>query len=60
MRGIDRRNLHFLVDQIPGGDVPAARKVLRAVADPVESAILTAALDTNPSCRMSERQWRRL
>src|ERR1039458_1864619 len=35
MADIDRRELHTLVDQIPESDVPAARKVLRALADPV-------------------------
>jgi hypothetical protein len=35
MADIDRHELHTLVDQIPESDVPAARKVLRALADPV-------------------------
>ena len=45
MDGLDRHELHTLVDRIPESDVPAARKVLRALADPVEFAILTAPLD---------------
>ena len=45
MADIDRHELHTLVDQIPEGDVPAARKILRALADPVEMAILAAPLD---------------
>src|ERR1017187_3779184 len=42
MADIDRHELHTLVDHIPESDVPAARKVLRALADPVELAILAA------------------
>jgi len=45
MADIDRHELHTLVDHIPEGDVPAACKILRALADPVELAILTAPLD---------------
>ena len=48
MADIDRQELHLLVDHIPESDVPAARKVLRALADPVEFAILTAPLDDEP------------
>ena len=31
----DRQELHALVDHIPVGDLPAARKILRALGDPV-------------------------
>jgi len=48
MSQIDRRELHTLVDHIPESDMPAARKVLRALADPVELAILAAPLDDEP------------
>jgi hypothetical protein len=48
MADIDRHELHTLVDHIPESDVPAARKILRALADPVELAILTAPLDDEP------------
>ena len=48
MADIDRHELHTLVDHIPEGDVPAARKILRALADPVELAIRTAPLDDEP------------
>jgi len=48
MANIDRHELHTLVDHIPESDVPAARKILRALADPVELAILTAPLDDEP------------
>ncbi|MGA3079499.1 MAG: hypothetical protein ABSG56_38215 [Bryobacteraceae bacterium] len=48
MADIDRHELHTLVDHIPASDVPAARKVLRALVDPVELAILTAPLDDEP------------
>jgi hypothetical protein len=48
MAGIDRQELHTLVDHIPPSDLPAARKMLRALADPVELAILNAAVDDEP------------
>ena len=51
MADIDRRELHTLVDHIPESDVPAARKVLRALADPVELAILAAPLDDEPETK---------
>ena len=44
----DRQDLHALVDHIPAGDLPAARKILRALADPVWQSILTAPLDDEP------------
>jgi hypothetical protein len=43
----DRRELHGLVDHIPAGDLPA-RKILRALADPVWQSILAAPLDDEP------------
>ena len=46
MADIDRQELHTLVDQIPAGDLPAARKILRALAE--ELAILNAAVDDEP------------
>ena len=48
MADIDRRELHTLVDNIPESDVSAVRKILRALADPVELAILAAPLDDEP------------
>jgi hypothetical protein len=48
MADIDRHELHTLVDHIPEGDVPAARKILRALPDPVELAIRTVPLDDEP------------
>jgi hypothetical protein len=48
MADIDRHELHTLVDHIPESDVPTARKLLRALADPVELAILAAPLDDEP------------
>ena len=44
----DRQELHALVDHIPASDLPAARKILRALADPVWQSILTAPLDDEP------------
>jgi len=45
---IDRHELHALVEQIPASDLPAVRKILRALADPVWQSILTAPLDDEP------------
>ena len=44
----DRRELHALVDHIPAGDLPAARKILRALADPVWQSVVSAPLDDEP------------
>ena len=44
----DRQDLHALVDHIPPADLPAARKILRALADPVWQSILSAPLDDEP------------
>ena len=43
-----REELHKLVDHIPEADVAAARKILRALADPVWQSILAAPLDDEP------------
>jgi hypothetical protein len=48
MADIDRHESHTLVDLIPESDMPAVRKILRALADPVELANLTAPLDDQP------------
>jgi hypothetical protein len=44
----DRQELHTLVDHIPAGDLPAARKILRSLVDPVELALMKAPLDDEP------------
>lgn len=43
-----RDELHALLDCIPDGDVPAARKILRALADPVEASLRAAPTDDEP------------
>lgn len=48
MADTDRQDLHKLVDHIPVGEVPAARKILRALMDPVELSLLSAQLDDEP------------
>ena len=48
MADTDRQDLHALVDHIPAGDVPAARKILRALMDPVELSLLSAPVDGEP------------
>jgi hypothetical protein len=47
----DRQELHALVDHIPASDLPAARKILRALVDPVWQSILTAPLDDEPETK---------
>ncbi len=44
----DRQEMHALVDRIPAADVPAARKMLRALADPLWLSLLSAPLDDEP------------
>ena len=44
----DRRELHTLVDHIPAADLPAARKILRTLADPVGPSVLDAPIDDEP------------
>jgi DNA-binding GntR family transcriptional regulator len=48
---IDRQELHTLVDHIAAGDLPAARKILRALADPVRQSILNAPFDDEPETK---------
>ena len=48
MSDLDRQDLHTLVDHIPAGEVPAARKILRALMDPVELSLLSASVDDEP------------
>jgi hypothetical protein len=48
MTNPDRQDLHTLVDHIPVGEVPAARKILRALMDPVELSLLSASVDDEP------------
>ncbi len=43
-----REELHHLVDHIPENDVRTTRKLLRALVDPVELAILLAGEDDEP------------
>jgi len=45
---LERRELHELVEHIPPRDLPAARKILRALADPVWQSILSAPFDDEP------------
>jgi hypothetical protein len=43
-----RNELHILLDHIPDTDVPAARKFLRSLVDPVELSLLMSPLDDEP------------
>ena len=48
MSDLGRQDLHTLVGRIPAGEVPAARKILRALMDPVELSLLSASVDDEP------------
>lgn len=43
-----REELHRLIDRIPENDVATTQKLLRALVDPVELAILSAEEDDEP------------
>ncbi len=43
-----REELRILVDHIPDSEVATARKILRALIDPVELSLLTAPPDDEP------------
>jgi hypothetical protein len=43
-----REELHRLLDRLPPHDVPAARRLLQSLLDPVERALLRAPLDDEP------------
>jgi hypothetical protein len=55
MADTDRQELHTLVDHLPAGEVSAARKILRALMDPVELSLLSASIDDEPETE-EERQ----
>lgn len=54
---LDREELHFLLDRIPESDIAAARKILRALADPVEAALHNAPADTEPISLHEQSAW---
>lgn len=45
---LNREELHILLDRIPDSDIATARKILRALADPVQLALLNAPPDDEP------------
>jgi hypothetical protein len=51
MTDSERQEMHTLVDHIPAADLPAARKMLRALADPLWLSLLTAPLDDEPETK---------
>jgi len=54
---LNREELHFLLDRIPDSDVATARKILRALADPVELALTSAPADDEPLCMHEQAAW---
>jgi hypothetical protein len=54
---LSREELHLLLDRIPDSDVPTARKILRALAEPVELALLNAPPDNEPLSAHEQAAW---
>ena len=57
-----REELHRLVDHIPEVDIPTTQRLLRALVDPVELALMNAPVDDEPDTeedRSSAEQARR-
>jgi len=54
---LDREELHVLLDRIPESDVATARKFLRALANPVELALLNAPPDDEPLSAHEQAAW---
>jgi hypothetical protein len=53
----NREDLHRLLDRIPETDVTAARKILRALADPVGAALHNAPDDDEPLSAHERAAW---
>ena len=53
----NREELHFLLDRIPDSDVATARKILRALADPVDPALMHAVADDEPLSAHEQFAW---
>jgi hypothetical protein len=54
---LNRDELHLLLDHIPDSEVAMARKILRALADPVELALLNAPEDDEPLSAHEQAAW---
>jgi hypothetical protein len=54
---LNREELHVLLDRIPDSDVATARKILRALADPVELALLNAPTEDEPLSAHEQAAW---
>jgi hypothetical protein len=54
---LDRDKLHLLLDHIPGSEVAIARKILRALANPVELALLNAPEDDKQLSAHEKAAW---
>ena len=53
----NREELHILLDGIPDGDIAVARKILRALADPVKLALLNAPHDNERLSPHEQAAW---
>jgi len=53
----NRDELHVLLECIPESEVATTRKILRALADPVELALLNAPEDDEPLSAHEEAAW---
>ena len=54
---INREELHLLLDRIPQSEMATARKILRALADPVELTLLNAQADDEPLSPHEQAAW---
>jgi hypothetical protein len=54
---LNREELHSLLDRIPDSDIATARKFLRALANPVELALLNAPPDDEPLSAHEQAAW---
>lgn len=54
---LNREELHLLLDRIPDSDVPTPRKILRALADPMELALLNSPPDDEPLSAHEQAAW---
>ncbi len=54
---LNRDELHVILECIPDSEVATTRKILRALADPVELALLNAPADDEPLSAHEQAAW---